>query len=62
VDEVKPQPLPNLDFKIVCANTLIPLGQWENDLGNTHLIAEELQQVRHDYFTASLEREKRIRK
>ena len=26
VDEVEPQPLPNLDFKIVCANTLIPSG------------------------------------
>jgi hypothetical protein len=26
VDEVEPQPLPNLSFKIVCANTLIPLG------------------------------------
>ncbi|MBK7467882.1 MAG: hypothetical protein IPJ43_14360 [Saprospiraceae bacterium] len=25
VDEVAPQPLPNLAFKIVCANTLIPL-------------------------------------
>jgi adenine-specific DNA-methyltransferase len=27
VDEGEPQPLPNLDFKIVCANTLIPLGK-----------------------------------
>ncbi len=26
VDEQVPQPLPNLDFKIVCANTLIPTG------------------------------------
>lgn len=26
VDEPIPQPLPNLDFKIVCANTLIPTG------------------------------------
>jgi len=26
VDEPEPQPLPNLNFKIVCANTLIPLG------------------------------------
>ncbi|MBS1737515.1 MAG: DNA modification methylase, partial [Bacteroidetes bacterium] len=26
VDETEPQPLPNLSFKIVCANTLIPLG------------------------------------
>lgn len=55
VDEQVPQPLPNLDFKIVCANTLIPLGQLKGDLGNTHLIAKELEGVRHDYFTASLE-------
>jgi len=27
VDELEPQPLPNLSFKIVCANTLIPLGK-----------------------------------
>ena len=26
VDEQVPQPLPNLDFKILCANTLIPTG------------------------------------
>lgn len=60
VDEQVPQPLPNLDFKIVCANTLIPLGELKGDLGNTHLIAKELEGVRHDYFTASLEDKKAL--
>lgn len=60
VDEQVPQPLPNLDFKIVCANTLIPLGELKGDLGNTHLIAKELEEVRHDYFTASLDEKKAL--
>lgn len=60
VDEQEPQPLPNLDFKIVCANTLIPLGTLKGDLGNTHLIAKELEDVRHDYFKASLESKKEL--
>ena len=55
VDELEPQPLPNLSFKIVCANTLIPLGKLKGDFGGTHDIAMELAQVRHDYFNASKE-------
>lgn len=55
VDENEPQPLPNLSFKIVCANTLIPLGKLKGDFGNTHDIAEELSKVRHDYFNASMD-------
>ena len=53
VDELEPQPLPNLSFKIVCANTLIPLGKLKGDFTGTHEIAMDLESVRHDYFNAS---------
>lgn len=55
VDEIEPQPLPNLSFKIVCANTLMPLGELKGDFSNTHLIADELAQIRHNYFSASMD-------
>jgi adenine-specific DNA-methyltransferase len=57
VDELEPQPLPNLSFKIVCANTLIPLGKikGELDYNGTQEIAMDLESVRHDYFNASKE-------
>lgn len=56
VEEEVPQPLPNLSFKIICANTLIPLGEIKNpDIGSTTIIADELAKVRHDYFSASLD-------
>ncbi len=55
VDETEPQPLPNLSFKIVCANTLIPLGKLKGDFTGTHEIAMDLESVRHDYFNASKE-------
>lgn len=57
VDEPEPQPLPNLDFKIVCANTLIPLGK----LTGTDMQAKagqavlELEKIRHDFFNVSSE-------
>lgn len=60
VDESEPQPLPNLAFKIVCANTLIPLGKLQGDFGNTHLIANEIEKLRHDYFDASKEDKKEL--
>lgn len=53
VDEPKPQPLPNLSFKIVCANTLIPLGKPKGDLGGTNEIADEIEKIREDYFDAN---------
>ncbi|MFT3979449.1 MAG: Eco57I restriction-modification methylase domain-containing protein [Ferruginibacter sp.] len=59
VDETEPQPLPNLAFKIVCANTLIPLGM-DNTIqiaGATDII-KEIEKVRHDYFDASKEEKK----
>jgi hypothetical protein len=55
VDEEKPQPLPNLDFKIVCANTLIPLGKVDyNDFDpKISELFKELELLRHDFFSVS---------
>ncbi|MCX8481039.1 MAG: hypothetical protein ORN58_03880, partial [Sediminibacterium sp.] len=58
VDEVAPQPLPNLAFKIVCANTLIPLGKPKSDLSSSLEIAKAIEKLRHDYFDASKEDKK----
>ncbi|RUT68983.1 DNA modification methylase [Flavobacterium cupreum] len=63
VDETEPQPLPNLAFKIVCANTLIPLST-DNSMqyqiaGATDIIIE-IEKVRHDYFDASKEGKKEL--
>ncbi|PWK76569.1 TaqI restriction endonuclease [Mucilaginibacter oryzae] len=57
VDEQEPQPLPNLDFKIVCANTLIPLGELtDNDMeAKASLAVKELEKIRHDFFNVSSE-------
>lgn len=55
VDEPKPQPLPNLSFKIVCANTLVPLGIPKGDLGGTKEIVDQIADVREDYFDANKE-------
>lgn len=60
VDEQEPQPLPNLDFKIICANTLIPTGYdkfldlAEKSQTPTLLRMDgeiqKLQAIRDDYF------------
>lgn len=57
VDEQEPQPLPNLDFKIICANTLVPLGEiksWDMD-AKASMAVKELAQIRHDFFNVSSE-------
>jgi adenine-specific DNA-methyltransferase len=55
VDEPIPQPLPNLDFKIVCANTLVPLGELTDyDMeGKAVLAVNELEKLRHEFFNVS---------
>jgi hypothetical protein len=58
VDEIAPQPLPNLAFKIVCANTLIPLGKPKADLSGSLDIAKAIEKLRHNYFDASKEDKK----
>ncbi len=47
-------PLPNLETKVVAANTLLGLQRGQLLLGSTEVkrLESELQQVRHDYFTA----------
>lgn len=57
VDEQEPQPLPNLDFKIICANTLIPLGEISSlDMDpKASLAVKELEKIRHDFFNVSSE-------
>ena len=60
VDEPKPQPLPNLSFKIVCANTLIPLGKPKGDLGLTNEIADQIEAIREKYFTANKDAKKHL--
>jgi hypothetical protein len=57
--------LPNLETKIVAANTLLGLKRGQLQLGSdsVRLLERELQQVRHDYFTArSYAEKKRLRK
>jgi type I restriction-modification system DNA methylase subunit len=45
------QPLPNLEFKFVCANSLIPLaGEDETTLFDDGKIEAELQEIRDKYY------------
>ena len=45
------EPLPNLDFKFVCANSLIPLDR-NNDLFNDPELHSQLADIRKSYFNA----------
>lgn len=51
VDATEPVPLPNLDFKFVCANTLIPLEEW--GLFVNEKLINELKDLRFRYFACS---------
>ncbi|MDD4018636.1 MAG: Eco57I restriction-modification methylase domain-containing protein, partial [Kiritimatiellae bacterium] len=58
-------PLPNLETKVVAANTLLGLHRGQLLLGSNEVkrLETELQKVRHDYFTArSYKRKKALRK
>jgi adenine-specific DNA-methyltransferase len=58
-------PLPNLETKVVAANTLLGLHRGQLLLGSNEVkrLETELQKVRHDYFTArSYRRKKELRK
>lgn len=54
-------PLPNLETKIVAANTLLGLQRGQLLLGSDTVrkLERELQQVRHDYFTARRYKDKK---
>src|SRR5205814_6667994 len=47
-------PLPNLETKVVAANTLLGLQRGQLLLGTDKVrrLEKQLQQIRHDYFTA----------
>ncbi|MCW5886455.1 MAG: N-6 DNA methylase [Candidatus Kapabacteria bacterium] len=63
VDEEVPQPLPNLAFKIVCANTLIPLStdkSMQYQIAGATDIIKEIEKVRHSYFDSSKEEKKEL--
>lgn len=58
-------PLPNLETKVVAANTLLGLYRGQLLLGSNEVkrLEGELQKVRHDYFTArSYKRKKELRR
>lgn len=62
VDEEQPEPLPNFEFKFVCANTLIPL---EEETKEKDLFAqwdepklETLKKYKKEYYNASGNKEK----
>jgi len=55
-DSKKIKPLPNLDFKFVCANSLIPLDgnekQTLDDAGKLNEMEKEMLDIRDSYFKA----------
>lgn len=56
------EPLPNLDFKFVCANTLIKLPEnEEKGLFEDHTGIEELSSIMSEYFSCSNQRKAEIR-
>ena len=56
-----PQPLPNLDFKFACANTLISLPEAEDDLFSRANLIESLKNLRKEFFSTSAERKEQIK-
>ncbi len=66
VDDTKPnrgiEPLPNLDFKFVCANTLIGLPKTENKgLFDDHSGITELSKIMSEYFSCNSQRKNEIK-
>ena len=56
------EPLPNLDFNFVCANSLIPLDESSADLFNDPDLHLKLAEVRKKYFNAtSPEKKEKLR-
>lgn len=66
VDDTKPnrgiEPLPNLDFKFVCANTLVDLPKAESaGLFEDHSGIIELSKIMAEYFTCNAQRKNEIK-
>lgn len=61
-DSRKIKPLPNLEFKFVCANSLIDLDNGTSVLGEDQDLDIKLQNIRDAYFnTENLNRKKKLR-
>ena len=66
IDDNKPnrgiEPLPNLDFKFVCANTLIPLPKSETTgLFDDHSGITELSKIMSEYFSCNSQRKSELK-
>ncbi len=56
------EPLPNLDFKFVCANTLVGLPKSEDKgLFEDHSGIEELSKIMSEYFSCSNQKKEHVR-
>lgn len=54
------EPLPNLDFKFTCANTLIPLdAQKQATLFDDHELKDKLMAIRDEYYSTSKKNKKK---
>jgi len=66
VDDAKPnrgvEPLPNLEFKFVCANSLIGLPKANGGFSESPKDIERLKNLREAYFTSFGEEKRRIEK
>ncbi len=62
-DSKKIKPLPNLEFKFICANSLVDLDKGGvNTFGDDPELAEKLQEIRDGYFnTESVNKKKKLR-
>ena len=53
------EPLPNLDFKFVCANTIFPLDNPHQDsLFDDHQLKDKLISIRNDYYRSNVKSKK----
>lgn len=64
INETKIDPLPNLDFKFVCANSLLPLDdnkqtQMEDSADE---LAKEMQSIRDEYYETKSKKKKELLK
>lgn len=57
-EDGEPEPLPNLEFKFVCANSLLPL--YEGKADSYKNFVKELQLLKDEYFESSGKRKKEI--
>ncbi|MFS9319650.1 Eco57I restriction-modification methylase domain-containing protein [Streptococcus sp. oral taxon 431] len=57
-DKSKIQPLPNLDFKFVCANSLISLSQDDDNIFDDQDLDLKLSDIRQKYFNARIKSSK----